>query len=130
MLRGLRVSSGGVRGVWIRNRLKTRHERLLRLEETVRKRKIKLTEEQMQALERFDPEFCERQRPLLGPGDRGARSRVEAGSTHLREAFRQATEERHLGRGGDHRSGAASDHALCGGEVRSAAGSGDALSYP
>ena len=60
MLRGLQVSSGGVRGVWIRNDLKTRHERLLRLKETVRKRKIKLTEEQIQALERFDPEFRER----------------------------------------------------------------------
>ena len=36
--------------MWIRNGLKTRHERLLRLEETVRKRKITLTEEQIQAL--------------------------------------------------------------------------------
>ena len=57
MLRGLQASSGEVRGVWMRNGLKTRHERLLRLEETVRKRKIKLTEEQIQALERFDLEF-------------------------------------------------------------------------
>ncbi len=47
----------GAEGVWIRNDLKTRHERLLRLEETVRKRKIKLTDEQIHALERFDPEF-------------------------------------------------------------------------
>ena len=39
MLRGIQVSSGGVRGVWIRNDLQTRHHRLLRLEETVRKRK-------------------------------------------------------------------------------------------
>ena len=60
MLRGLQVSSGGVRGVWTRNKLQTRHHRLLRLEETVRKRKIKLTEEQIRALERFDPEFRER----------------------------------------------------------------------
>ena len=52
MLRGIQVSSGGVRGVWTRNKLLTRHHRLLRLEETVRKRKIKLTEEQIQALER------------------------------------------------------------------------------
>ena len=57
MLSGLQVSSGGVRGVWSRNKLQTRHHRLLRLEETVRKRRIKLTEEQIQALERFDPEF-------------------------------------------------------------------------
>ena len=47
MLRGLQVSSGGVRRVWIRNGLKTRHERLFRLEETVHKHKIKLTEEQI-----------------------------------------------------------------------------------
>ena len=45
----------------MRNDLLTRHHRLLRLEETVRKRKIKLSEEQkIQALERFDPEYRER----------------------------------------------------------------------
>ena len=60
MLRGIQVSSGGVRGVWMRNDLQTHHHRLLRLEETVRKRKIKLTEEQIQALDRFDPEYRER----------------------------------------------------------------------
>ena len=37
-------------------------------------------------------------RPLLGPGDRGARPRGEAGSPDLREALRQATEERRGGR--------------------------------
>ena len=60
MLRGIQVSSGGARGVWVRDDLQTRHHRLLRLEETVRKRKIKLTDEQIQALERFDPEYRER----------------------------------------------------------------------
>lgn len=69
MLRGLQVSSGGVRGVWIRNSLKTRHERLLRLEETVRKPKIKLTEEQILALERFDPEFRERHIEVHATGE-------------------------------------------------------------
>ena len=69
MLRGLQVSSGGVRGVWMRNNLKTRHERLLRLEETVRKRKIKLTEEQIQALQRFDPEFRERHIEVHATGE-------------------------------------------------------------
>ena len=69
MLRGLQVSSGGVRGVWMRNGLKTRHERLLRLEETVRKRKVKLTEEQIQALERFDPEFRERHIEVHATGE-------------------------------------------------------------
>ena len=60
MLRGVQVSSGGVRGVWIRNGLKTRHERLLRLEKTVRESDFELTEEQILALERFDPEYRER----------------------------------------------------------------------
>ena len=69
MLRGLQVSSGGVRGVWMRNGLKTRHERLVRLEETVRRRKIKLTEEQIQALERFDPEFRERHIEVHATGE-------------------------------------------------------------
>ncbi len=60
MLRGVQVSSGGVRGVWIRNGLKTRHERLLRLEKTVRESDFELTEEQIQTLERFGPEYRER----------------------------------------------------------------------
>ena len=53
---------------------------------------------------------------------------VRPGSPDLREALRQAPEERCGGRGGDHGGGAASDHALRGGEVGSAAGAGDALS--
>ena len=69
MLRRLQVSSGGVRGAWTRNKLQTRHHRLLRLEETVRKRKIKLTEEQIQALERFDPEFRERHIEVHATGE-------------------------------------------------------------
>ena len=44
----------------IRNGLKTRHERLLRLEKTVRESDFELTEEQILALERFDPEYRER----------------------------------------------------------------------
>jgi transposase InsO family protein len=60
LLRDVQVSAGGVRGVWSRNGLATRHERLLRLEETSRKRRLKLTEDQIRLLERFDPEFRER----------------------------------------------------------------------
>jgi len=59
-LRGLQVSSGGVRGVWQRHGLLTKHERLLRLEKTTAERSIELTEEQVRALERFSPEFRER----------------------------------------------------------------------
>ncbi len=69
MLRGIQVSSGGVRGVWMRNDLQTRHHRLLRLEETVQKRKIKLSEEQIQALERFDPEYRERHIEVNATGE-------------------------------------------------------------
>ena len=59
-LREIHVSSGGVRGVWKRHNLLTKHERLLRLEEHSRKRSIKLTDQQVRLLERFDPEFRDR----------------------------------------------------------------------
>lgn len=59
-LKGVQVSSGGVRGVWQRHGLLTKHERLLRLETTTAERKIELTEEQTRLLERFSPEFRER----------------------------------------------------------------------
>ena len=69
MLRGVQVSSGGVRGVWIHNGLKTRHERLLRLEKTVRESDFELTEEQILLLERFDPEYRERQIEVKKTGE-------------------------------------------------------------
>lgn len=59
-LKGIQVSSGGVRGVWQRHSLLTKHERLLRLEQATAERKIELTEEQTRMLERFSPEFRER----------------------------------------------------------------------
>ena len=39
-LQGVQVSSGGVRGVWQRHGLSTKHDRLLRLEKTTTERKI------------------------------------------------------------------------------------------
>ncbi|MGW8323065.1 MAG: IS481 family transposase [Thermodesulfobacteriota bacterium] len=69
MLKGVQVSSGGVRGVWMRHGLTTKHERLLRLEETARERKLKLTDEQIRALERFDPEYRERHIEVHYTGD-------------------------------------------------------------
>jgi transposase InsO family protein/molybdenum-dependent DNA-binding transcriptional regulator ModE len=69
MLQGVQVSSSGVRGVWDRHGLLTKHERLLRLEETASKRRIKLTEEQIRALERYNPEFRERHIETRFPGD-------------------------------------------------------------
>jgi transposase InsO family protein len=59
-LKGIQVSSGGIRGVWQRHGLLTKHERLLRLEKSTAERKIELSEEQTRMLERFSPEFRER----------------------------------------------------------------------
>jgi transposase InsO family protein len=69
LLKDIQVSAGGVRGVWERHGLTTKHERLLRLEETAKKRKLKLTEEQIQALERFNPEYRERHIEVHYTGD-------------------------------------------------------------
>ena len=60
MLRGIQVSSGGVRGVWQRHSLLTKHDRLLRLENATADRKLTLSEEQIKLLERFSPEYRER----------------------------------------------------------------------
>jgi transposase-like protein len=59
-LKGIQVSSGGVRGVWMRNGLLTKHERLLRLEKATAEKKVELSDEQVRLLERFSPEFRER----------------------------------------------------------------------
>jgi transposase InsO family protein len=69
LLKGIQVSSTGVRGVWMRHGLLTKHERLLRLEETARQRKLKLTDAQIRALERFDPEFRDRHIEVHFPGE-------------------------------------------------------------
>ena len=59
-LKGVQVSSGGVRGVWQRHGLLTKHERLLRLERESGTRQITLSPDQIRHLERFSPEFRER----------------------------------------------------------------------
>lgn len=59
-LLGVNVSSGGVRGVWQRNNLLHKFERLLKLEQSVKERKIELSQEQIRMLERFSPEFRDR----------------------------------------------------------------------
>ena len=66
MLKGVQVSSGGVRGVWSRHSLLTKQERLLRLEKTTAERRIELSDEQIRLLERFSPEF--RERHISRPG--------------------------------------------------------------
>ena len=60
-LRGITISSGGVRGVWGRHNLLSRHDRLLRLERTHSEAGFELTGEQIEMLERFSPEFRERE---------------------------------------------------------------------
>src|SRR5690606_30714403 len=59
-LEGITVSSMGVRGVWSRHDLQTKHQRLMRLEEASRGKQIELTDRQVKLLERFSPEFRER----------------------------------------------------------------------
>lgn len=69
VLQGVQVSSSGVRGVWSRHGLLTRHERLMRLEETVRGQSLKLSDEQVRLLERFSPEFRDRHIEANHTGD-------------------------------------------------------------
>jgi transposase InsO family protein len=59
-MKGVTVSAMGVRGVWGRNDLLNRHQRLLRLEKAARERRVELSEQHVQLLERFSPEFRER----------------------------------------------------------------------
>ena len=59
-LQGVQVSSGGVRGVWSRHHLLSKHERLLRLEQHTQQRRVKLSDQQIRLLERFSPEFRDR----------------------------------------------------------------------
>jgi transposase InsO family protein len=59
-LQSVNVSSGGVRGVWQRHNILHRFERLLKLEQSVRERKVELSKEQIRLLERFSPEFRDR----------------------------------------------------------------------
>ncbi|MGE4296544.1 MAG: IS481 family transposase [Desulfovibrionaceae bacterium] len=68
-LQGVQVSSGGVRGVWSRHDLLSRHSRLLRLERTVREQSMDLSDDQVRMLERFSPEFRERHIETRHTGD-------------------------------------------------------------
>ena len=68
-LQGVTVSSGGVRGVWNRHNLLSKHDRWLRFEAHVSKHRVKLTSEQVRMLERFSPEFRERHIETRWTGD-------------------------------------------------------------
>lgn len=60
MLGGLQVSLGGVRDVWQRHGLRSKHDRLLRLEKAISERTLALSDEQIRFLERFSPKYRER----------------------------------------------------------------------
>jgi transposase InsO family protein len=68
-LQGIQVSSGGVRGVFSRNNLTSRIDRLLRLENETSHRKLQLSVDQIKLLERFSPEFRERHIVVNFPGE-------------------------------------------------------------
>lgn len=55
-LKGMFVSAGGIRSIWMRNNLETFKKRLKALEEKVAKENMILTESQMQALEKAKEE--------------------------------------------------------------------------
>jgi len=68
-LEGTNVSAGGVRGVWLRHDLETRHKRLMRLERESRQNTFVLTPEQVALLERHSTEFRLRHVESSRPGE-------------------------------------------------------------
>lgn len=68
-LKGFEISPGGVRNVWLRHELETRHKRLLRLETVAQGETIVLSEQQMQLLERHSVDFRCRHIESSRPGE-------------------------------------------------------------
>jgi transposase InsO family protein len=68
-LKGLTVSSGGVRGVWSRNAIETRLKRLLRLEQHAQEQMFVVSEEQLALLERHSVDFRCRHIEASRPGE-------------------------------------------------------------
>jgi transposase InsO family protein len=68
-LAGHQVSPGGVRNVWLRHDLGSRHKRLLRLEASVQHETLVLTEEQMRLLERHSVDYRLRHVESSRPGE-------------------------------------------------------------
>lgn len=62
------IAASTVRNVWIRNELENRYKRMLELERRSSKKNLKLTEEQIQLLEKHNPEYRERHVKTLYPG--------------------------------------------------------------
>jgi len=68
-LKGFEVGPGGVRGVWQRHEIETRHRRLLRLESTAQEQTFVLSEAQIQLLERHSADFRCRHVESSRPGE-------------------------------------------------------------
>jgi len=68
-LQGTEVGSSGVRGVWLRHDLETRHKRLLRLEKASQETTYVLTTEQIALLERHSVDFRCRHVESSRPGE-------------------------------------------------------------
>lgn len=68
-LENVSVSAGGVRGVWLRHEIETRHKRLLRLERHARETTFTLSDEQVRLLERHSSEFRTRHVEASRPGE-------------------------------------------------------------
>jgi transposase InsO family protein len=68
-LQNLQVSPAGVRGVWMRHDLETRHKRLLRLEKQLHDDTFILSEEQIALLERHSVDFRCRHVEASRPGE-------------------------------------------------------------
>lgn len=68
-LKGHQVSPGGVRNVWLRHELETRHRRLLRLEAAAQDQTLVLSPEQVLLLERHSVDFRCRHIESSRPGE-------------------------------------------------------------
>jgi len=68
-MKNVNVSPSGVRGVWLRHDLGTRHRRLLRLEKQSQEDTIILTEQQIELLERHSVDFRCRHIESTRPGE-------------------------------------------------------------
>jgi transposase InsO family protein len=68
-LDNVNVSSGGVRGVWLRHDIETRHKRLMRLERHAREKTFVLSDAQIRLLERHSSDFRSRHVEASRPGE-------------------------------------------------------------
>jgi hypothetical protein len=94
--KGLQVSAGGIRGVWLRHDLLTKHQRLLRLEKATAERKLSLTKEQVRLLERFSPQFREHHIEAAHTGALLAVDTVLVGTLKgVGKVYRQTTSDCH-----------------------------------